>query len=131
MATKDAKPKYASIEDYIAAQSGPIGDRLRAICGIVAKIAPKAEGRISYDMPAFFYKGRLLYFAAFKKHVGFFPASMAVFDEFSAELEGYEQSGRGTIRFPHDAALPLDLIAKIVAFRARQNEARDSAEGGG
>jgi len=68
--------------------------------------------------------GSLVYFAAFKNHLGFFPASSAVFDEFFDDLAPYKQSGRGTVQFPHNKPLPLDLIRRIVAFRVDENLAK-------
>ena len=67
-----------------------------------------------------------MYFCAFKKHIGFYPASMTVFDEFRDELKGFKQSGRGTIQFPYSSNLPLGLIKKIVAFRVKENGRRET-----
>ncbi len=123
MRNEASRQPYASIDEYLAAQEGEVRERLAQICQIVRQEAPKAEGRISYGMPAFFFDGRLVYFCAFKKHIGFYPASMTVFKEFKDELKGFKQSGRGTVQFPHDAKLPTALIRKIVAFRVRENGA--------
>jgi uncharacterized protein YdhG (YjbR/CyaY superfamily) len=124
---RPAKSGFASIEEYLSSQDEEARKRLDAICRIIRKAAPRAEGRISYDMPAFFCNGRLVYFCAFKKHIGFYPASMTVFDEFRDELRGYKQSGRGTIQFPYDSDLPLGLIKKIVEFRIKENERKKTA----
>jgi len=120
-----AKSGFTSIDAYLASQDEEARKRLNLICEIIRDAAPQAEGRISYDMPAFFYKGRLLYFCAFRKHIGFYPASMAVFDKFREELKGYKQSGRGTIQFPYRSDLPLGLIRKIVEFRIKENGAKE------
>jgi len=122
------KPGFASIDEYILSQDEEARKRLSAICKVIREAAPHAEGRISYNMPAFFYKGRLVYFCAFKKHIGFYPASMTVFDEFHDELKGFKQSGRGTIQFPYGLDLPLGLIRKIVRFRTKEND-RKNREG--
>jgi len=124
---KLAKTVFASIDEYLLSQDDEARKRLDLICKIIREAAPHAEGRISYDMPAFFYKGRLVYFCAFKKHIGFYPASMTVFDTFQDELKGFKQSGRGTIQFPHSADLPLGLIKKIVEFRIKENERKEIA----
>jgi uncharacterized protein YdhG (YjbR/CyaY superfamily) len=67
-------------------------------------------------MPAYFVGGRRVCFCAFKKHIGFYPASMVVFRKFEDALKEFEQSGKGTIRFPHDKPLPVELIKKIIQF---------------
>ena len=121
-----SKDEVASIDEYIEGQGEEARKRLSQICKVIRDSAPRAEGRISYKMPAFFYKGRLVYFCAFKKHIGFYPASMTVFSTFRDELKGFKQSGRGTIQFPHDEDLPLGLIEKIVEFRVKENEKKEA-----
>jgi uncharacterized protein YdhG (YjbR/CyaY superfamily) len=121
------KRSFVSIEEYVRSQDEEARKRLSQICKVIRDRAPKAEGRISYNMPAFFYRGRLVYFCAFKNHIGFYPASMTVFDEFRDELKGYQQSGRGTIQFPYDSDLPLGLIKKIVEFRVKENDRKATA----
>jgi len=112
----------ASIDEYIQLRQDEVQERLRTICHAIREAAPTAQGKISYDMPAFFYKGRLVYFGAFKDHIGFYPASMKVFSRFKHELKEYRQSGRGTIQFPHSMDLPVELIKKIVEFRVKENK---------
>jgi len=119
---------FPPIDDYISTLAPEIGDRIYQICQAVGEVAPAAEGRISYNMPAFFHKGRLVYFCAFKRHIGFYPASMKVFEEFRDELAEFKQSGRGTVQFPHDSELPIDLIRRIVEFRVKENETKARAE---
>ena len=121
------KSGFASIDEYILSQDEEARKRLNLICKVIREAAPNAEGRISYGMPAFYYKGRLVYFCAFKKHIGFDPASMTVFSRFRDELKRFKQSGRGTVQFPHDEDLPLGLIKKIVAFRVKENDRRETA----
>lgn len=112
---------FTSIDEYSASFSGEIRTRLETICKIVKEVAPEAEGKISYNMPAYFLGGGLVYFCAFKKHIGFYPASMVVFRKFEDELKAFKQSGKGTIQFPHDEPLPVELIKKITQFRAAGN----------
>ena len=81
--------------------------------------APEAEEVISYQMPAFKQNGILVWFAAFKSHIGFFPKAAAV-EAFKKELSGYEVS-KGTVRFPLDKPIPFDLVKKIVEFRVKEN----------
>jgi uncharacterized protein YdhG (YjbR/CyaY superfamily) len=115
---------FTSIDRYITSFSGEIRTRLETICKFVQKIAPEAEGKISYNMPAYFLGGRLVYFCAFKKHIGFYPASMIVFRKFKDELKAFKQSGKGTIQFPYDEPLPVELIKKIILFRVKENMQR-------
>ena len=108
-----------SIDEYIAGipeGTRPILERLRET---IRAAAPGAEERISYQMPAFYLEGNLVYFAAFKKHIGFFPTSSGV-EAFKPELTAYEVS-KGTVRFPLDKLLPLELIGRIVRFRVAEN----------
>ncbi len=81
--------------------------------------APEAEEVISYQMPAFKQNGVLVWFAVFKDHIGFFPTALGV-EEFKEELSGYVVS-KGTVRFPLDKPIPLDLAKKIVTFRVKEN----------
>jgi uncharacterized protein YdhG (YjbR/CyaY superfamily) len=71
-------------------------------------------------MPAYFLGDRLVYFCAFKKHIGFYPASMVIFRKFEDELKAFKQSGKGTIQFPHNQPLPLELIKQIIKYRAKK-----------
>lgn len=114
--------RFPEIEEYLASFSGELRTRLATICDIVETAVPSAEGRVSYKMPAYFLKGSLVYFAGFKKHIGFFPASAAVFNAFRQELAPYKQSGKGTVQFQHNQELPLDLIRRMVVFRVDENE---------
>ena len=84
--------------------------------------APKAEELISYQMPAYKYKGVLVYFAAFEKHIGFYatPTGHAAFKK---ELSAYK-TGKGSVQFPLTEPMPLDLVKKIVQFRVKENEAK-------
>jgi uncharacterized protein YdhG (YjbR/CyaY superfamily) len=85
----------------------------------IKKAAPDAEELISYKMPAFKQNGMLVYFAAFKKHIGFY-ATPTGHREFENELSVYKQ-GKGSVQFPIDKPMPLNLISKIVKFRVKEN----------
>ncbi len=89
----------------------------------VKKAAPKAEEKISYQMPAFFQKGILVYFAAQKNHIGFYPTSSGI-EAFKKELSEYGFS-KGSVRFPLDKPLPLNLISQIVKFKVMENLEKD------
>jgi uncharacterized protein YdhG (YjbR/CyaY superfamily) len=85
----------------------------------IKEAAPDAEEVISYKMPAFKYHGMLVYFAAYKKHIGFYALPTG-HSEFKEELSVYKQ-GKGSVQFPLNQALPLDLITKMVKFRVLEN----------
>jgi uncharacterized protein YdhG (YjbR/CyaY superfamily) len=125
-AVKSRSAVPPSVDAYIAAFPEDIQKRLKCLLRTVRAAAPGAEERISYGMPAFKLNGILVYFAAFKNHIGFFPTSSGV-EAFRAELAGYAVS-KGTIRFPHDRPLPLRLVARIVGFRVAENLAKARSE---
>ena len=77
--------------------------------------APDAEEKISYQMPTFFLKGNLVHFAAFKQHIGFYPAPWGI-EEFNEELSIYK-GAKGSVQFPLDQPLPLDLVARDRALQ--------------
>ena len=110
---------FKDIDSYISEQAVDVRDRLEQIRQVVKTSAPKAEEVISYGMPAFKYHGMLVYFAAFKKHIGFYALPSGN-DAFQKELSAYKQ-GKGSIQFPLDKPIPLTLIKKIVKFRVKEN----------
>jgi uncharacterized protein YdhG (YjbR/CyaY superfamily) len=108
-----------SIDDYIAGFPKEVGVLLQQMRMTICEAAPGAEEVISYAMPAFKLNGILVYYAAFKNHIGFFPTSSGI-AAFKDELSAYKWS-KGAIQFPLDKPLPLDLIVKIVKFRVNEN----------
>ena len=111
----------ATVDEYI--KKCPPEERvvLQKLRKTIKAAAPKAEEVISYQMPAYKYNGMLVYFAAWRSHIGFYPAG--AIKAFSKELSGYEVS-KGTIRFPLDKPFPFGLISKIVKLRMKENEER-------
>ena len=93
----------------------------------IRKAAPGAEETIKYRMPTFTLNGNLVYFAAFKNHIGFYPVPTGI-EKFKKELAVYEQ-GKGSVQFPLDQPIPYSLISKIVKFRVKENLARAAAKG--
>ena len=120
MATLTKKTIPKTVDDYI--QSFPAGERsrLEKIRQIIKVTAPKAEELISYGIAGYIYKGMLIYFAGFKNHVSVYPAPRTV-EPFKKELAAYD-GGKGTVQFPHDKPLPLDLVKRIVKYRMKANE---------
>jgi uncharacterized protein YdhG (YjbR/CyaY superfamily) len=109
----------ASIDEYIAGFPKDIQAKLQQMRATISKAAPKAEEAIKYAMPTFVLNGNLVHFAAFKNHIGFYPAPTGI-EAFKKELAAYEGS-KGAIRFPLDAPLPLSLVSRIVKFRVKKN----------
>jgi uncharacterized protein YdhG (YjbR/CyaY superfamily) len=110
------------IDEYIAGFPEPTGKLLAQLREIIRQAAPEAEEAISYQMPAFKQKGILVYFAAYKNHIGLYPMASAI-EAFKSELSHYKWS-KGTIQFPLDKPLPIDLITKIVEFRVKTRLAK-------
>ena len=110
-----------SIDEYLAGVPEPARSTLNRIRAAIRSAAPaEATETISYRMPAFKYKGILVWFAAFSNHCSFFPTA-AVIEEFKNELKAYSIS-KGTIQFPTDKPLPAALVKKMVKLRVAQNE---------
>jgi uncharacterized protein YdhG (YjbR/CyaY superfamily) len=108
-----------TIDEYIATFPQNVQSVLEEMRQAIKESAPQAEEVISYQMPAFRLNGILVYFAAFKNHIGFFPTTSAMV-AFKEELSGYAVS-KGTIRFPLDKPIPFDLVKRIVKFRVKEN----------
>ncbi|MHB8071689.1 MAG: iron chaperone [Candidatus Cryosericum sp.] len=108
-----------SIAAYIAQFPVEVQERLRMLRKVIRDEAPEAEEKISYRMPTFVLHGNLVHFAAFKNHIGLYPAPSGV-EAFIPELSAY-RSGKGSIQFPMDKPLPSELIRKIVKFRVAEN----------
>lgn len=119
-------PAALSVDAYIAQQPNDLQPRLTQLRQTICEAAPAAEEGISYGMPAYRLHGPLVYFALFKNHIGLY-ALPATIEAFQKELAGYELS-RGTIRLPLTKPLPLQLIADMVKFRARENTAKAAAK---
>ena len=111
--------KFETIEAYIDSYPSNIKERLTEIYQIVKGVVPEAEEKISYNMPAFFLNGVLVYFAGHKNHIGFYPTGNGV-DAFINKIGGYKFS-KGTIQFPLNKPLPRKLIEEIVEYRKQEN----------
>lgn len=117
---------FSNINEYIACFPDEIQEKLELLRVTIKKAAPDAEEVISYQMPAFKFHGVLVYFAAAKNHIGFYPTASPII-AFKKELANYEGS-KGTVRFPFDKPLPLDLISRIVEFKVAENLAKANAK---
>lgn len=113
---------YKTIDEYIATFPPNIQTILQQVRATIHKAAPDAEETISYNMPAFKQNGVLVYFAAFKNHIGFFPTAQGI-EAFKDRIAAYKTS-KGTIQFALDKPLPLELIDEIVRYRVKTNTSK-------
>ena len=114
---------FKNVDEYIKTFPKDTQERLEQVREIIKKAAPGAEESINYGMPAYkLCKRPLVYFAGYDNHIGFYatPTGHAA---FAAELSKYKQ-GKGSVQFPVDKPLPLDLIARITKFRVEENTAK-------
>jgi uncharacterized protein YdhG (YjbR/CyaY superfamily) len=114
--------KFKTVADYFSTLPEPARSRMKILRNAIQQAAPQAEEVISYNMPAFKLNGILVYYAANKEHIGFYPtaAPMVVFKD---ELAGYKTS-KGAVQFPLDKPIPTALVKKIVAFRMQANSTK-------
>jgi len=125
MRSNPTAPK--KIDEYIAGFPNNVREILEQIRMTIREAAPDAEETISYQIPTFTLKGKyLIYFAAYTKHIGLYPAPRGV-EKFKKELSLYE-GGKGTVRFPLDKAIPFRLINRIVKFRVKESLERAKAK---
>lgn len=113
---------HNDIDDYIADFPLEIQTLLEQIRNTIREAAPEATETINYGIPTFKLDGNLVHFAAFKKHIGFYPGSSGI-ENFKEALSNYK-SAKGSVQFPFDNPIPLDLITTIVQFRVKENTAK-------
>ncbi|QOG04419.1 iron chaperone [Flavobacterium sp. MDT1-60] len=111
--------KPLNIDEYIGAFPNDVQEILEKVRMTIQKAAPDATEKISYSMPAFEQNGIVVYFAAFKNHIGLY-ALPSGHEAFQEELSRYK-SGKGSVQFPFNKPMPYDLITKIVKFRVKEN----------
>lgn len=126
METANKTAPAKNVDEYIKALPANVRTISEKLRQTIKAAAPQAEEVISYQMPAYKYHGMLVYFAAFKNHIGFYPAPGGI-EAFKKELSAYK-GAKGSVQFPLDQPIPFDLISKIVKFRVKENEARISAK---
>jgi uncharacterized protein YdhG (YjbR/CyaY superfamily) len=108
------------VDEYIALAPKEVRDKLKEFRATIKTAAPGAQERISYGMPYYYYKGRLVYFGLSKKHIGLYIPTPVV-EEHKSELKGYETS-KATVRFPLNKKLPVSLIKKLIKVRIKKND---------
>ncbi len=110
---------FETVDEYVAFFPVDIQNVLQQVRQAIRDAAPDAKEAISYQIPAFELNGSLVWFAAFKDHIGLYPRASGI-EEFKEKLSSYEIS-KGTVRFPLDKPMPLELIKEIVRFRVKEN----------
>jgi uncharacterized protein YdhG (YjbR/CyaY superfamily) len=118
MSTNQIAPE--TIDEYIAGFPKEVQKVLRKVRMTIRKAAPRAEETIKYKMPTFTSNGNLVYFAAFKKHIGLYSMPRTGIEKFKKELSRY-QGEKGSVKFSLDEPIPFDLIGKIVKCRVKEN----------
>jgi uncharacterized protein YdhG (YjbR/CyaY superfamily) len=123
---EDNRTRPKDIDEYIARFPRDVQKLLQQVRATIREAAPDAEEAIAYQMPTFRLEGNLVHFAAFKKHIGFYPTSSGI-EKFEDELSAYK-GAKGSVQFPLGRPIPLDLIGRIVAFRVKENLERAEAK---
>jgi uncharacterized protein YdhG (YjbR/CyaY superfamily) len=126
MEKKGAGPD--SVDEYISGFPPKVRAKLERLRTIIKEVAPEAKEGMGYGMPAFSYKGPLAYFAAFERHIGFYPLPSSI-DEFKERLEPYKHA-KGSVQFPIGEDPPYDLVRDMVRFRLEENERKDAVKKG-
>lgn len=119
--------EFQSIDDYIATFPEDIQPILKTLRATIKAAAPEATEKFSYQLPTFFLNGNLVHFAAFKNHIGFYPTPSGI-EAFKEELSVYK-GAKGSVQFPIDEPLPLELVSRIVQFRVAENVAKGKKGG--
>ncbi len=114
-----ARTNFKTVEEYVHTFPKNVWDILEKVRQSIKKAAPMAEETISYQMPTYKLNGNLVYYAAWKNHIGFYPTADAI-KKFKNELAEYK-SAKGSVQFPYDKPIPLSLIEKIVKYRVKTN----------
>lgn len=110
-----------NVDTYINTQEKEAANRLLILRNMVHELVPENAESISYGMPAYKYRGKpLIYFAAYKNHIGLYATPQG-HEAFAKELSNYKQ-GKGSVQFPLDEDLPVDLIRRIILFRKESLE---------
>jgi uncharacterized protein YdhG (YjbR/CyaY superfamily) len=113
-----ARPGNSLIDDYIRQFPPETQSRLNEIRAAIRSAAPEATEKIAYQMPTFFLEGNLVHFAGYKNHIGFYPTPSGI-AEFKEELDSYKNA-KGSVQFPLDRPLPINLIKRIVKYRLEE-----------
>lgn len=116
-----------NIDEYIAGFPEDVQIKLEKLRETIHQAAPEAQEKISYQMPTFFLEGNLVHFAAYKNHIGFYPAPSGI-ERFKEPLSAYK-GAKGSVQFPLDQPIPYELVSEITAYRVQENLAKAAAKG--
>jgi uncharacterized protein YdhG (YjbR/CyaY superfamily) len=114
--------QFQTIDEYIGTFPEAVQHILNELRQTIKEAAPEAQETINYQIPTFTLNGNLVHFAAFEKHIGFYPTPSGM-EAFKQELSRYK-GAKGSVQFPIDEPLPLPLIRRIVKYRVKENLAR-------
>lgn len=115
----ETKLTFTNTGAYIDSFTGDSKVLLKQLRSTIRKAAPEAEEVISYNMPAYKFHGMLVYFAGHKNHIGFYPGASGI-EAFKNELADYKWA-KGSVQFPINKPIPLELVTRIVVFRVKEN----------
>ncbi|MEJ2011728.1 MAG: DUF1801 domain-containing protein [Anaerolineales bacterium] len=114
--------RYTNVDEYIALFPPEVQLKLNRLRSLIKELIPEAREVLSYRIPTYDLNGHVVHFAAYAHHIGFYPTPSGI-TQFKTELSPYKTS-KGAVQFPLDEDLPLDLIRRIVAFRAQENRSK-------
>jgi len=120
------KNTVKNIDEYILGFPENVQLILQKVRTTIKNAAPQAQETINYQIPTFTLNGNLVHFAAYNKHIGFYPTPSGI-EKFKTELSAYE-GAKGSVQFPLDKPIPYDLISQIVTFRVQENLAKAAAK---
>jgi uncharacterized protein YdhG (YjbR/CyaY superfamily) len=124
---EEKKVRPTTVDEYIAQFPEDVQQILSKIRAVIKESAPGATEKISYQMPAFYLNGTLVWIGAHKHHIGLYPMASGI-EVFKDELSAYSFA-KGSVQFPLDQPIPYDLIRKIVKFRVAENKTAKDAKG--
>ena len=112
------RPSQA-VTEYISGFPADVQAKLERLRATIRAAAPEAEEKISYQMPTYALEGNLVHFAAYKKHIGFYPTPSGI-EKFKEKISTYKSS-KGSVQFALDEPIPYELVREIVTFRVKEN----------
>lgn len=119
-------PHFSSFDEYRAQFPPEVRERLARLRAAIKETAPQAEERISYNMPAFFQNGGLVWFGAYRRHIALYPKTGAMLDSIPA-LSAYKGT-KGSVHFPLDRPMDYDLVRQIVRVRLAENQQKEGKQ---
>ncbi len=118
-----SKPQFENVDAYISSFPLNLQEKLNQIRATILAAAPDALEKISYQIPTFWQGRNLVHFAGYEHHIGFYPGAAGI-EAFKLEIAQFKNA-KGSVQFPLDQPLPLELVARIVKFRVEQEKARE------